>query len=77
MTLSRFLRQHPEHIRSDLPTVNRAAILHLSNLRTQVTRAACLFFEDLFVNLGKSMEQVNSTNDHVAGCRLNLILTEF
>ncbi len=54
----RMIRFDPEFIRNDLHNINIAGIKHLSNLRSQVCRAAILCFEELFSHLGRSMEPV-------------------
>lgn len=56
--LVRLARHHPEFIRSDLHNVNMNTLRHVMNLRSQVCRAAILFFRELFMNLGKAMEHV-------------------
>jgi hypothetical protein len=54
--LIRLLRHHPDLLRHDIHAVNMAALRHLSNLRSQVTRASCLFFQEMFGTLGRAME---------------------
>jgi len=52
----RLIRFDPEFIRHDLHSINMAGVKHVSNLRSQVSRAAILCFEELFTHLGRSME---------------------
>ncbi|CAG7729892.1 unnamed protein product [Allacma fusca] len=55
--LVRLSRHHPESLRNDLHNININGMRHLLNLRSQVCRAACLFFKELFLSQGKLIEQ--------------------
>ena len=54
--LVRLVRHHTETVRSHLHRVNMTALKQFANLRSQITRAACQFFTEMFTHLGKSME---------------------
>jgi hypothetical protein len=55
--LVRLSRHHPESLNKDLHNININGMRHLLNLRSQVARAACLFFKELFLSQGKLIEQ--------------------
>lgn len=62
--LVRLTRHHPEYIRADLQKVNMNAIRHLMNLRSQVCRAAILFFKELFASQGRAVDHVSQLLSH-------------